>query len=153
MSQKIILIYLIFFLQVISSCANKDIYGLDQGIEGSVVWLEGNQMPGFGDSRNSEPSEPVSRGIYIYELTNRSELSGEPPIFDNVNAQLITKSSSNKKGKFKISLPEGVYSVLVKEKSGFFANRFDRNGNVNPVRVKKNKFSQVNIIIDYRAAY
>jgi len=66
---------------------------------------------------------------------------------------LIKTAVSDSNRNFKVSLPPGSYSILIKEANGLFANQFDQNNNIQPVIVKETGFSEVTIIINYEAAY
>jgi hypothetical protein len=66
---------------------------------------------------------------------------------------MIKKVSSNRRGKFKVKLPPGEYSLFIKEKEGLFANRFDQNNRINAVEVKPGKFTRITILVDYEATY
>jgi hypothetical protein len=135
----------------IMSCSGTKLNSQHQGIQGIVLWFEGNQMPGF--DREPDPGEGIEREIYIYELTNHNQGISVGVFYTSINTRLIAVAKSINNGEFKISLPPGHYSLLVKEESGLFANIFDMDNNINPVQVNSGQFTEVTIQVNYSAAY
>jgi hypothetical protein len=122
-----------------------------EGITGKVLWFEGNQMPGPG-SKN-KPGKGVEREIHIYEVVKLSQVKKIDGFFSDVQTKLVARVSSLTDGSFSVTLPPGEYSVFTKEPSGLFANIFDGDGKVNPIRVDNNKFEEITLKINYQAAY
>ena len=119
-----------------------------QGLTGTVVWVEGNQMPPA-----STVGKPVQRTILIYEPTSLDDTEGQAPLFTKVNSNLIAKVVSNGSGKFKIGLPAGKYSVFVEEKDKYYANSFDSQNYIQLIDIQDNKWSEINISINYSASF
>lgn len=139
-----------FYLLLLSSCAVIRPGG--QGIEGQVIWIEGNRMPGTNQVQAA--GIPVRRTLYIYSLTNRKEAQSLQGIFfQHLKSRLIRKVKSGHDGHFKANLPEGTYSLFTGEKKGLYANRFDGGGNINPFTVKKGEYSRLEVKINYEAFY
>jgi len=137
-------------------CATPKNNVSDQGILGEVRWVEGNLMPMIGDSTYAERSKgkPVEREIYIYKATRLEDVSSSGDTFyTSISTDLVGKVRSGKDGTFSIKLSPGTYSLFVKEEKGFFANRFDGNNYINPVTVQANKFTDVQILVNYKAYY
>ena len=129
--------------------SEKDI---QQGICGSIIWKSGNLMP----SPDREPikAKPVQRELLVYELTNISEATLQDGFYTAIVKSKIKSVKSDVAGKFCLDLPEGEYSLFVKEgDKGLYANSFDGKGNIFPVKVSKDKVSIVVFTIDYQAAY
>lgn len=126
-----------------------------QGIVGTVLWRSGNLMPSPDAKAANAKGTPVVREILIYELTagTKAEPAEEAGFYQKINAKLIKKVTSNRSGRFSVSLPKGYYSVFVKEDKGLYANRFDDAMNIQPVHVQKGKWEKIDIIIDYAAVY
>jgi hypothetical protein len=123
-----------------------------QGLTGRITWYEGDRMPGM--NRPASPGLPVSRTIFVYELTNKNEaLSGDGIFYINIMTRLVKKVKSDEAGKFSLTLRPGKYSVFVKEEKGLFASVLDGAGNINPVVVYKDSTTGMNIRIDYKATY
>jgi hypothetical protein len=67
---------------------------------------------------------------------------------------LITSVLSDKNGDFCLELPEGKYSIMVREEGkGLWANIFDGEENIFPFEVKKEKNEPINFVVNYQAAY
>ncbi len=141
-----ILIILFFFI----SCAGTRI--LHQGVRGQVIWMEGNRMPGPG--KTASPGQPVIRILYFYKATENSQATSEDGIFyHDIKTRLVKKIKSDSSGHYSLNLPAGTYSVFVGEEKGLYANSLDNRGLINPVEVKKNQVTSLNIRIDYKAYY
>ena len=129
--------------------SEKDI---NQGICGSINWKSGNYMP--SPDREMPKTKPVQRELLVYELTNISEATLQDGFYTAVVKSKIKSIKSDTEGKFCLDLPEGEYSLFVKEgDKGLYANSFDGQGNIFPVKVSKNKVSIIVFTIDYQAAY
>jgi hypothetical protein len=136
---------ILFFIFTTCGSLNK------QGIVGQLVWVSGNQMP--GPDKKPEARQGVVREVHVYELLNQNDVESDGVFIKKVKKPLIKTAVSDSNGNFKVSLPPGSYSILIKEANGLFANQFDQNNNIQPVIVKETGFSQINIIINYEAAY
>jgi hypothetical protein len=142
---KFILTWLLLLGAVAFADAQK------QGIKGTVEWIQGNQMPG----PDRQPIKPagIKREVWIYDIVSLQQVESEGVFFQNIPTRMIKKVSSNRRGKFKVKLPPGEYSLFIKEKEGLFANRFDQNNRINAVEVKPGKFTRITILVDYEATY
>ncbi len=126
------------------------------GITGVVTWVEGNQMPMIlqeGEEPPKKESKPIQRKIQVYPLMKISDLKMEDGLVVSLMEKPISETESDSKGKFGLALPPGKYSVFTVEEGGLFANIFDGEGNVNPVTVKENEWSSIEIEVNYRAVY
>lgn len=124
-----------------------------QGVSGEVRWYEGNLMPTVGDAPTRQQGEAVVRKIHVYELTHRDQATEEAGFFSKLSTEQIATVATDSLGQFQLFLPVGVYSIFVEEKAGLFANRFDGEGNIAPVEIKTDQVTQMDIKVDYRAAY
>ncbi len=142
------------FLLFTSGCAAQKKKG-SQGITGSVLWRSGNLMPSPDAKANNAKGTPIVREILIYELTanTKAEPAEEAGFYQKINSKLIKKVTSDASGRFTVSLPEGYYSIFVKEDKGLYANLFDDTMNIHPVHVQKGKWEKMDIIVDYAAVY
>jgi hypothetical protein len=122
-----------------------------QGITGKVYLRKGNYMP--------SPGHPLSKGkplnctIFIYEITSREEVTGNGVHYTNIRTKLVAKTQSNNDGYYAVSLPPGRYSVFADDAGQLYANSFDGKGNINPIEVKKDSMSTLDIIISSQAVY
>lgn len=139
-------------LAVTKSCEEMP----EQGLAGKVRWLEGNLMPTISENPDETPQkkgEPVQRELHIYELTTMDEATAEGTFFQDLQTELVKTVETNEEGEFVVALPAGRYSVFVKEEQGLFANSFDGEGHINPVKVKEGEVTEIQIDINYAAAY
>ena len=127
--------------------------GKKTGIEGYIFRISGNQMP----SPDVKPSPPkgIKAVLYIYELTSFSQVTrqGESGFYSTIRTRLVQTITSDDSGYFFASLPPGEYSLFTKKDALFYANNFDGNNHIAPVKVVTHKVSQVNVNIDYDAVY
>ncbi len=122
-----------------------------QGICGTVLLKQGNQMPSPG--RLPSPGQAVSREIRIYKLTNLSDVKNNGGIFTAVKTVCVAKTTSNTKGYFEVALPAGQYTVFIAEKEGLYANNFNGKGSINPVEVLKDSLTRKDISISNKAVF
>jgi len=125
----------------------------EQGIEGYVYRVSGNQMP----SPDVKPIPPkgLKTTIYIYQLTNLNQVQrqGQSAFYNSIKTKLVITAETDTSGYFKINLEPGHYSLFAKKDKLFFANWFDKDNNIAPVEVLSGKFSRVEFRVDYDAVY
>lgn len=124
---------------------------VDQGIEGTVYSMGGNRMP--APNRRSRPSGPrqgIRSVIYVYELTNISQVDkvGEAPYYRALHTRLIQQADTDDKGHFKVLLPAGRYSIFTKKGDLFYAGRRDEKNNLAPVEVLSGKMTKVDCSVE-----
>ena len=154
MAQKLIIIVCSIILM--GSCKSLRISNEKQGIIGEVRWVEGNMMPAIGDSTMGARLQgiPVQRELYIFKAVNREDVvSSEGAFFKLVHGELVTRLKTDRDGAFKVFLMPGKYSVFTMENDGYFANIFDGENDINPVTVQPNSFTEVKMLVNYRAFY
>jgi hypothetical protein len=152
MIRNIFLIVLVFFsANVFAQKKRKILY--KQGIQGVVLWKAGNFMPSPEQPTPKNEGSPVVREIYIYELTNTAQIEENEGFYHKNTRRLVTKTTTDSLGRYKVRLPVGYYSVFTKEARGLWANDFDDANNIQSVRVDTHKFINLKIIIDYQATY
>jgi hypothetical protein len=123
------------------------------GIEGYIFRVSGNRMP--SPDVKLSPPKGIAATLYIYELTNLSQLSrvAETAFYSNIRTRLVKTTQSDASGYFSVSLPPGQYSLFTKKNDLFYANYFDGQNNVAPVKVSPGKVTQINVNVDYDASY
>ncbi len=129
---------------------------ITQGIQGQVIWLEGNQMPGIRDKMDTSTAKRgkgVQRTIFVYELTNRQDAVFADGFFSEIRKKPIKQVQTDENGYFAIPLETGRYSVFVKEEKGLYANLFDGEGNIQPIKISPDRVQHMDIKVDYNAAY
>lgn len=123
-----------------------------QGITGYVYVVKGNQMP--SPDRPSSPPAGVKTTLYVYELTNTSQATGQQGAFyKTVSTKLVKEIVTDDKGYFKAKLKPGWYSLFVKKGDMFYSNIFDGKSNIHPVEVKKGEWTKEEFKADYDAVY
>ena len=150
------LFFLSLFCLALSLVGCKPYKPEGQGITGTITWLEGNQMPmvtEHGKAADKVAPKPIKRVVKVYPLIKFSDLRMEEGLFTAVAGQPITEVESNDSGAYSIQLSPGRYSVFVVEENGLFSNVFDGDGNVNPVTVKENEWTLLDIVVNYKAVY
>ena len=145
------LICTIFSLTSCSAQLKKGAFSVKEGITGKVIWKQGNHMPS-PDRVNKSNGKGVKKELYIFKPINVARVIQKNSFFE-INETPVAKTESTENGFFEISLPPGKYSVFTKEEQGFFANRFDGDGNINVVEVMPGKPAYLLITIDYKASY
>jgi hypothetical protein len=126
-------------------------FGQKQGIEGKVLWISGNQMPGPGKAKTAPKG--ILREIYVYKPTVRAQTKISNGLFTEITSELVARTTSKPDGSFCIQLRPGEYSVFTKEAAGWFANIYDAAGRINIVKVEPKKLTVLTIQVNYMAAY
>lgn len=126
-----------------------------QGICGTVVEKRGNHMPSPDALQRNTAGMPAEREVLIFSLLNMNQVdAGENGFITSVRDNKPVKTvKSGKDGKFCVSLPIGQYSVMVREPKGLYANLFDSQNNLFPVRVEKGRKAQVTVEITHQAVF
>ncbi|QQL50089.1 hypothetical protein [Mucilaginibacter ginkgonis] len=124
---------------------------LTQGIKGTVVEQSGNMMPRPG--REKPKPKAISATLYVYESTTVAQTQGSLPSFTRINSKLVTILKTNSYGVYATYLPEGTYSVFIKDDKGFFASESDGNGIINPITVSKGQVTEHNWVLSRNAVY
>jgi len=104
------------------------------------------------------PASPGKRGVqrtlYIYELTNATQVSTTDGVFHtNIPTKLVKRVVTDADGHFAVRLKPGRYSLFTKEEEGLYANLFDGENNIFPVEVKEGEVIEVEFLINHKAAY
>lgn len=138
--------------EVAGSNTQEQQASIKQGIAGKVLWQSGNQMP----SPDAPPSKGrgVQRMVYIYERTNGNQANTTDGVFHtDIQTNLVTHVVTDANGNFAVSLKPGVYSLFTKEEKGLYANLFDGENNIFPVKVEEGQVTNVEFLINYNASY
>lgn len=145
---KIILIA----FSLLSSCVLTNTSRNNSGwLEGTIVFEKGNQMPGGADHLNLKGE--AQRNVYIYELTNLDSVEKVGRLYTTIKSKLVRKAKTKKNGTFKTKLAEGNYSIVTKEKNGYYVSEFDKYNNLHPILIKSGQTTFVSILINYEAVY
>ncbi|WP_425637987.1 carboxypeptidase regulatory-like domain-containing protein [Algoriphagus yeomjeoni] len=155
MNQLLRILIAFAFTSIFFQCAPYQPEG--QGVVGQVTWLEGNQMPMVLEeekkAKDTNTGNPVKRTVRVYPLIKISDVTLENGLFQSVAAKPITEFETDENGRYSINLSPGRYSILTVEEEGLFASIFDGDGNIQPVTVKENEWTLLDIVVNYKAAY
>lgn len=143
-----------FFLPILLFFQCKPYQPEGQGLIGTITWIEGNQMPMIQDGENPEKgAKKVERTLHIFPLTNISDVKVEEGLITSIATTKIKEVKTDGSGKYAVDLSPGRYTVLTVEEDGLFASIFDGEGNIQPVTVKENEWTLLDILINYKAYY
>ena len=145
----IVILLVVFSACKISKSTQESTIGT---ITGRVIFVAGNQMPNRY-VKSSEQGKGMLCEIHIYELTNSSEAERDGIFYKNLNTKLVDTIASNSEGIFETKLPEGKYTVLIKQDTRFYSPSYDKDNNLNPVVIVGNVETKVNLVINYNAYY
>jgi hypothetical protein len=127
---------------------------IQQGVWGDVLFWEGDFMPTVPPTPGGR-IEPVIRDVYIYKATTKDQVrprfSGS--FYEEIDAELVKIIRSDVSGFYQTELDTGLYSFFVKEDTLFYANGFDSDGYIQPMRVLPDSVSNMQINITYRASW
>jgi hypothetical protein len=123
------------------------------GLEGFIFRISGNRMP--SPNVKQTPPKGIKTNLYIYELTGLNQVTrvGESTFYSSIHTRLVENISSDSTGYFFAALPSGEYSLFTKKDALFYANNFDGDNHIAPVKVVSGKVTQVNVNVDYDAVY
>ncbi|MEM9982610.1 MAG: carboxypeptidase-like regulatory domain-containing protein, partial [Bacteroidota bacterium] len=129
---------------------------IEQGVAGKVIWVEGNRMP--SESIDGKPVREeevgITREIHVYPLAKMMQVQVVEDVFyTNFPTKPIATTLSDEQGCFEVALDAGSYTLVVKEKKGFYGNLFDGEGHIYPITVKPNGVTTVRFKVDYMATY
>ena len=158
MNQLVRMLFASAFSLLLFQCAPYQPEG--QGVVGLVTWQEGNQMPMITEDAKEEKNnkreiigEPVKRTVRVYPLIKISDVTLDNGLFQSVAAKPITEIETDDNGEYAINLSPGRYSILTVEEGGLFASIFDGDGNIQPVTVKENEWTLLDIVVNYKAVF
>lgn len=124
------------------------------GVFGTVMWLEGNHMPGAGTGESWAVEGAV--GLFATLPASTPGWDGDPEAYGlySVDAEPLYVVDSDSAGAFELMAEAGDYTLLVAdpEHDGlWYCNGF--SDALCPVTVSDGEMVQFDVNIDYRAAY
>ncbi|MHB8844311.1 MAG: peptidase associated/transthyretin-like domain-containing protein [Nitrospirota bacterium] len=102
-------------------------------LEGTVLFWEGDFFPGSPTGTKT----PVVREVLVYEAATYDQVTQEPfnySFFSAIHTHLVATTMSDSNGRFSLDLPEGTYSLFVRENGQYYANLMTDEF-INPVDV------------------
>jgi len=140
---------LVGFILFNSFCPFKN-----QGIEGVVTFLKGDQMPS-PDLPPQSKGRPYQTKIAVFEAAKGSQAFAieKGPFYQKITTRLIAEIATNEKGAFKLKLPPGTYSVFIVEGGKYYSNIQNGEGVIGAVTVLKHQFAHLELKMDAGATY
>jgi hypothetical protein len=123
-----------------------------QGVAGKILFKEG-EFTISGDLLENGKVYGIERQLLFYERTSLKDVEiGEGNFVKNTYTELLDSVYSDKQGNFGKELPEGNYSVFVKESRRLYSKLTD-DGYFMPLTVFKDSCKKMIIEVDYKASY
>jgi hypothetical protein len=143
----------LLLLALVMSSFTTNCFRKKQGIKGTVFLVSGNQMPS-PDLPPPTP-KPFATTLYLYKKTNLQQVERQDnsAFYTAIHTEFIKEIRTDTRGRFKIRLEPGEYSVFSKKGNLFYANTFDQYNTIAPVKVVAGKFKEITIKVDYDAVY
>ena len=125
---------------------------VSQGVNGKVLFKEG-EFSTSGEILDNGKVYGIERQVLFYELTSIKDVEiGEGDFIKYTSSEIIDSVMSDKHGNFSKELPEGKYSVFIKESKRLYSKLGDDDYYL-PVIVFKDSSTTVIIEVDYKATY
>jgi hypothetical protein len=125
---------------------------INQGLTGKVLFKEGQFAPS-GEILDNGKVYGIERQILLYELTNIKDVdAAEGDFVKYTSTELIDSTTSDKYGNFSKELPEGKYSVFIKESNRLYSKIGDDDYYM-PVTIYRDSSTNIIIEVDYKASY
>ncbi len=110
-----------------------------QGLQGQVVKLSGNFMPGPGP-RPGGTRTPLA--VLVHVFRGKVKPFGAP---DRKHAQLVTVVQADKDGRLKVALPPGEYAAVAEIDGKLYLNLYDGDGHWGTVQVQPGRWTTFDI--------
>lgn len=153
--RPLLFVFLTVLLSIYSCSSSQHLNDqkIQQGLEGTVQIVKGNNMPS-PDLPPTKP-KPYPTTVYIHALTSVAQLTvlNKSGLNSAVLTPLIATVETDSTGHFRLELPPGQYSVFVKYKNGFYANWFNEKNQIGPSVVEEKKITQLNLLISAEASF
>jgi hypothetical protein len=135
-------------LTLLSGCSPKTIR-----LTGVVWRVSGNQMP------SPDMPTPSFAGyatrVYFFAPTRLKDArrAGPGGFYSNIPSPLVAQATTDAKGRFRIRLAPGRYSMFIGKDSLYYANIFDGDGFLNPVVIARDGKRRIELKADWDARY
>jgi len=121
------------------------------GVWGTITITQGDCMPKFNE-KNSCSTCAIQREVRVYEYTKIADAvqnkAGGPAFYDSFKTKLMQSAQTDSKGFYQITLPDGLYTVVIVEKGLLYAPLMDGLGGLSPVTVNGGKV-KANLTLNY----
>lgn len=135
-------------LLLLPGCAQRTVR-----VTGTVIRVSGNQMP------SPDLPDPDYGGyatvVHFYLPATRLDArpTGPTGFFNRVGTPLAARVATDDKGRFRLRLAPGRYSVFIAKDSLLYANIFDGAGILNPVDITPKGRTTLRLKADWDARY
>lgn len=130
---------------------NEEKVSITQGVWGTLTERTGNWQPVI-DGNSDAKEFPIQREIRVYEYTTINDFSDNSLIEYDINAiqtSFVAKTTADTEGFYEITLQPGTYSVFIIENDKLYAGGGDGNGGLNPVIIRENERSKLNLSVHH----
>jgi hypothetical protein len=125
---------------------------IQQGVSGKILFKEG-EFSSSGEMLDNGKVYGVERQLLFYELTSIKDVEiAESDFVKYTSTEIIDSVNSDKHGNFSKELPEGKYSIFIKESKRLYSKLSDDDYYL-PVTVMKDSNTIIIIEVDYKASY
>lgn len=142
---------------------NKGKISIDQGVAGTVIYMEGNFQPivinAPDDFSHYDLGNcfPVRKSVQLYELTRSSDVkySDTSSVFiDSIGTNLICRTRSDVNGFYQLSVPDtGKYSIFILYGEQHFVEYWGSGRIINPIEIKEDSVIIHNIEINHNTCW
>ncbi len=112
----------------------------DEGLIGKIVIKEG-YFDAAGNIASQGRVYSEARRVYVYQLTSMREVAYNGSFVNAIYSDLITETTTDEYGVFKLQLPVGNYSIFVQEQDQYYAELklFRNDFYFFPVTIQRNE--------------
>ena len=142
---------------ILSACSDGPVEPpMEQGLFGTVEFWSGDFMPVVDPDESRGSVEPVERTLYVFEGATFDEVVVDPQrrggFYLDIHTRLVDSVQSQADGSYQVALPEGAYSVFVREVDRYYAST--SNGtHIGGVRVDSGETVEHVVRITYEATF
>ena len=143
------LVYCLFSAIVFAACATHSQHTKTTLLSGELRELVGDFMPS-PDAKQDLSGRPLQAKVAITPAVAAE--TNQLPFFKTLPARLVKEVKTDAKGKFRLRLPPGRYSVFVQLKEGWYANLI-QDGLIQPVYLQKDSTTSITIKVTAKATF
>ena len=167
---------LVFMIFILSSCFsderinisdilenNDSKITIDQGISGTVIYMEGNFMPVVISGPDDLSlydfgiSIPLQKTVQLYEYATSPDVrySDTSSVFiDSIGTNMISETTSDAEGFYQLSVSDtGTYSIFVIYDGKHFVEYWSSGQGINTIKIIADSVLQHNIHIDHNTCW
>lgn len=143
------LVYTLLSVFLLVGCVTRSQQAKTSILSGELRELVGDFMPS-PDLPKDVSGMPLKAKVAI--TTPVAAEANAIPFFKTLPARLVKEVKTDAKGKFRLRLPPGRYSVFVQLKEGWYANLI-QDGLIQPVYLQKDSTTSITIKVTTNATF